>query len=69
MPTRHAIRTKSGQRRLFHFGDPPAGDRLRRFTGRAKTRARVGSQERLVIRELLSRAYDYKDKNLRFRRY
>ena len=28
---------------LFHFGDPHAGDGLRRFTGRARTRARVGS--------------------------
>ena len=28
---------------LFHFGDPHAGDGLRRFTGRAKIRAQSGS--------------------------
>jgi hypothetical protein len=27
---------------LFHFGDPHAGSSLRRFTGRAKSRARIG---------------------------
>jgi hypothetical protein len=27
---------------LFHFGDPHADSRVRRFTGRAKSRARVG---------------------------
>jgi hypothetical protein len=27
---------------LFHFGDPHANSRLRKFTGRAKSRARVG---------------------------
>jgi len=30
---------------LFHFGDPHANSRLRRFTGRAKSRARMGASE------------------------
>jgi len=32
---------------LFHFGDPHAGSGLRRFTGRAKSRARIGLYQRL----------------------
>ena len=27
---------------LFHFGDPHADSRLRKFTGRAKSRAKIG---------------------------
>ena len=30
---------------LFHFGDPHAKSRLRRFTGRAKSRARIGASQ------------------------
>ena len=30
---------------LFHFGDPHANSRLRKFTGRAKSRARVGAAQ------------------------
>jgi hypothetical protein len=30
---------------LFHFGDPHADSGLRRFTGRAKSRSRIGSYE------------------------
>jgi len=30
---------------LFHFGDPHVHSRLRRFTGRAKSRARVGGSQ------------------------
>jgi hypothetical protein len=30
---------------LFHFGDPHAGSRLRKFTGRAKSRARSGASQ------------------------
>jgi hypothetical protein len=30
---------------LFHFGDPHANSGLRRFTGRAKSRSRIGSYQ------------------------